>query len=148
MIERFFVFAKAQVSSFVGGMVDYSVMILCTELFHIYYPFSIAIGGVIGAVVNFSLNKTWTFRSKTVPYKFSFIKQLLRFALVVINSIILKMSGTYLFTTFIGIDYKISRLITDLIVSIVFNYGLQRNWVFKREHPKSLGKEINVIKSR
>lgn len=148
MIERFFVFAKAQVSSFVGGMVDYAVMILFTELFHVYYPFSIAIGGVVGAIVNFSLNKTWTFRSKTVPYKFTFFKQLLRFALVVINSILLKMSGTYLFTSFIGIDYKISRLITDLIVSMVFNYGLQRNWVFKREHPKNLNKEVNVIKSR
>jgi putative flippase GtrA len=148
MIERFFVFAKAQVSSFVGGMVDYSVMIFFTEIFHVYYPISIAISGVIGAVVNFSLNKTWTFRSKTAPYKFSFIKQLSRFVLVVINSILLKMSGTYLFTTYVGIDYKISRLITDLIVSLVFNYGLQRHWVFKREHAGSINKEINVIKSR
>lgn len=148
MIERLFVFAKAQVSSFVGGMVDYSVMIFLTEFFHVYYPYSIAISGIIGAVVNFSLNKTWTFRSKTNPYKFSFIKQLSRFVLVVINSILLKISGTYLITTYMGFDYKISRLITDLIVSIVFNYGLQRNWVFKREHPGIINKKVNVIKSR
>lgn len=135
MIERFFVFAKAQVSSFVGGMVDYSIMILCTELFGIHYTFSIAIGGVIGAIVNFSLNKTWTFCSKKQPYKYNFWKQLIRFVIVVINSIVLKASGTYYFTTFIKIDYKISRIITDLTVSIIFNYMLQRHWVFRKEQP-------------
>ena len=114
-------------------MVDYCIMILCTELFGVHYTVSIAIGGVIGAIVNFSLNKTWTFCSKKQAYKYSFWKQLIRFVVVVINSIVLKASGTYYFTTFIKIDYKISRIITDLTVSIVFNYMLQRHWVFRKE---------------
>jgi len=49
----------------------------------------------------------------------------------VINSILLKSSGTYLVTTFLRIDYKISRIIVDLIVSIALNYNLQKYWVFK-----------------
>ena len=133
MFERIFVFGKAQVSALIGGVTDYSIMVFVTEVFHVYYPISIAIGGVIGAVVNFSLNKGWTFRTKDVPYKNSFYKQLFKFVLVVLNSILLKSSGTYAITTFLKIDYKISRLIVDLFVSVVFNYTLQKNWVFKKQ---------------
>jgi putative flippase GtrA len=132
MFEKLLIFSKAQVSSGVGGVVDYLTMILFTEVFHIHYTISIAICGVVGAFVNFSINKSWAFRSKAHPYEFSVRKQLFRFILVVVNSIVLKMSGTYLLTTFLKIDYKISRIITDLIVSVIFNYMLQRYWVFKR----------------
>jgi len=133
MIEKLFMFTKAQVSSGIGGIVDYIIMILCTELLGIHYTISIAIGGIIGAIINFSLNKTWTFQSKTSSYKYSSRRQFSRFAIVVINSIALKAAGTYYFTTFYRIDYEISRVITDLIVSIVFNYTLQRHWVFRKE---------------
>jgi putative flippase GtrA len=141
MIERLFIFAKAQVSSFVGGIVDYLFMILFTELFHIPYPVSIVIGGIAGAFVNFILNKGWAFFSKDVPYHYSGKHQLFYFMLVVINSIFLKVSGTWFITTYFRIDYKISRVFTDLIVSIIFNYMLQRHWVFKRKHVYINGKE-------
>ncbi len=133
MVERLFVFGKAQVSSFIGGIVDYLIMISITEFFGVHYILSIAIGGLVGAVVNFLINRHWAFRSKEVPYECSGRRQLLRFCLVVINSIVLKSTGTWFFTSFMKIDYKISRIITDLIVSIIFNYMLQRHWVFKKE---------------
>ena len=131
LFEKLFVFAKAQISAFIGGMTDYGIMVFFTEVFHVHYTISIAIGGVIGAVVNFSLNRRWTFHSKNLPYKNSINKQMIKFVLVVINSILLKSSGTYLVTTFLRIDYKISRIIVDLIVSIALNYNLQKYWVFK-----------------
>ena len=130
MIDRIFIFAKAQASSFIGGLVDYAMMILCTELLNVHYTISIAIGGIIGAIINFTINKKWTFSNKKSTYKFSFWKQFSRFVVVVLNSILLKSSGTFLFTTFLGIDYKIGRIITDLFVSICINYTLQRHWVF------------------
>jgi len=133
MLDRLFVFGKAQVSSFIGGIVDYIFMISITEFFGVHYILSIVIGGLAGAVVNFSINRCWAFRSKEVPYQCSGRQQVLRFCLVVINSIMLKTTGTWFFTSFMKIDYKISRVITDLIVSIIFNYMLQRHWVFKKE---------------
>ncbi len=133
MLERIFTFTKAQLSAFAGGVVDYFVMIFFTEVFHLHYTISIAIGGVVGAMVNFSINNKWTFRSKDKEYKHSFFVQLFRFVLVVINSIILKSSGTYLITQYLHIDYKISRLIVDLIVSVLINYTLQRFWVFGKK---------------
>ena len=84
-------------------------------------------------VVHFMfLNKKWTFHSKNQPYKHGLKVQLIKFILVVINSIFMKSYGTFLITQFIGIDYKISRLFVDLFVSLVFNFNLQKYWVFKK----------------
>lgn len=130
--EKLHVFIKAQFSSFLGGVVDYFIMVFFTEIFHLHYTISIAIGGVIGAIVNFSLNKKWTFYSKDIPYKNSMSEQLIKFILVVLNSILLKASGTYLITTFLGLDYRISRIATDLFVSIALNYTMQKYWVFRK----------------
>ena len=132
MFNKIQIFSKAQVSAFVGGTTDYGIMIFLTEICHVYFTYSIVVGGIIGAIVNFSINKTWTFHSNKNSYKNSAHSQLLKFALVVLNSIFLKSFGTYLVTIFLKIDYKISRLIIDLIVSIGVNYALQRYWVFKR----------------
>ncbi|HRZ97250.1 MAG TPA: GtrA family protein [Paludibacter sp.] len=126
------VFGKAQLSAFVGGITDYGIMVFCTEVFHVHYTVSIVIGGIIGAVVNFSINKKWAFNSKNDHYQHSMRKQLLKFLLVVVNSIFLKSIGTFAITTMLSLDYKISRLVTDLFVSIGFNYTLQRYWVFKK----------------
>jgi putative flippase GtrA len=133
MLKRLKVFIKAQFSAFTGGTCDYFIMIFFTEVIGTYYTISIAISCILGAVVNFSLNKKWSFYSKEAGYRFSLPQQLWRFFLVVVSSIVLKIMGTYLITTFMHIDYKISRIIADMLISLCFNYVLQRYWVFKNE---------------
>ncbi|MDR3350077.1 MAG: GtrA family protein [Prevotellaceae bacterium] len=132
MLNLLKMFIRAQFSAFTGGVCDYLIMIFLTEIAGIYYTVSIAIACVLGAVVNFSLNKKWSFYSQQTGYRFSLPQQLWRFLLVVVSSIALKIAGTYCFTAFVHIDYKISRIITDIIVSLGFNYVLQRYWVFKK----------------
>lgn len=132
-INIMYVFGKAQLSAFLGGVVDYIVMIIFTEVFGVHYTISIAIGGAVGAVVNFSMNREWTFRSRSRAYRSPLWRQLSKFAVVVANSILLKSSGTHFITTFFGIDYKISRIMTDLLVSILMNFTLQKYWVFRKE---------------
>lgn len=132
------IFGKAQVSAFVGGMFDYAVMVLCTEVLNIHYTNSIVIGGLLGALVNFSINKYWTYQAKEL----SLVSQLIKFYLVVAGSILLKSSGTFLLTENLHIDYKITRIIVDLFVSLGFNFMLQRYWVFKAS---SISNSINKI---
>nr|WP_068887364.1 GtrA family protein [Pedobacter panaciterrae] len=127
-----FIFAKAQLSAFTGGIVDYLVMILCTELLGIHYTISIAIGGIVGAIVNFSVNRYWTFNAANAS-KAPVGQQLIKFIFVVGGSILLKSSGTYLFTNWLKLDYKICRIIVDIIVSLSFNYVLQKYWVFRKK---------------
>lgn len=124
-----FTFLKAQASAFVGGLVDYLVMIVCTEVFGVHYTLSILISGSIGAIVNFSINRKWTFQAEKGNLKY----QVPKFIIMVIGSILLKSGGTFVITNWLNINYKISRVITDLIVSLGFNYTLQNYWVFKKE---------------
>lgn len=124
----FRIFAKAQVAAFTGGVSDYLLMIVFTELFTIHYTISIILSGLIGAVVNFSINRYWSFASiERAPIG----QQLSKFALVVAGSIVLKSGGTYLITQYMISDYRISRLVAELFVSYFFNYMLLRYWVFK-----------------
>ena len=113
-------------------MVDYLIMISITEFANIHYTYSIVISGIIGAYVNFKVNKAWTFQSGDIPYHNSTKVQLIKFSVVVLNSVLMKAAGTYFITTYFKTDYYISRLLTDGFVSLVVNYNLQKYWVFKK----------------
>lgn len=123
-------FLKAQVSAFSGGLTDYGLMVLLTELLHIHFTISIIISGSIGGMVNFCINRFWAFKS-TDGYHGTANMQLIRFFMVVLGSISLKSAGTYLLHSSFNLDYKIGRLLTDSIVSYGFNYPLMKYWVFK-----------------
>lgn len=132
MLKHIIVFTKAQFSALIGGVVDYGLMIFVAEAFHVHYTLGIVIGGIVGALINFTLNKRWTFNSDDEKYHNSLLKQLVKFSITVINSILLKSSGTYFLSTFFSVDYKITRIMVDLIVSTCFNFTLQKEWVFKK----------------
>jgi len=121
------VFLKAQASAFIGGLADYGIMIACTELLHIHYTISILISGILGAVINFLINRKWTYKAENSPVG----SQIFKFIIVVLGSVLLKSGGTYLLTNWLALDYKFSRILTDLVVSLGFNYTLQTFWVFK-----------------
>ncbi|MDR2466451.1 MAG: GtrA family protein [Prevotellaceae bacterium] len=131
MYQRVLCFAKAQFSAFAGGVCDYMIMLFLTEYAGFHYAASIAAGCTAGAAINFSLNKSWAFFSKESKYRFSLLQQMLRFSFVAASSISLKIAGTSLLVVFAEIDYKISRIITDIVVSLCYNYVLQRYWIFR-----------------
>jgi putative flippase GtrA len=120
---------KAQISAFIGGVFDYVIMVGCTELLHVHYTRSIVISGLVGALVNFSINRYWTYGSNQIAVT----SQLIKFYIVVLGSILLKSYGTWWWTEGFFIDYKITRLLVDLVVSIGWNYVLQKYWVFRKE---------------
>ena len=127
-------FSLAQVSAGAGSVVDYGLMVCCRQLLGFPLFWAITIGGVVGAIINFTLNRYWTFRSSDpkAGYSSSLRGQLLRFALTVAGSILLKYLGTYALQRYAGVDYKLGKLAADLVVSVLFNYTLQRFWVFRR----------------
>jgi putative flippase GtrA len=124
-----FTFLRAQFSAFAGGMTDYAIMIALTEWVGIHYTISIAFSGMLGAIVNFSINRYWTFKR----IEESGYSQLPRFAAVVAGSIFFKSTGTYLLTEALMLDYRISRLLIDAVVSLGFNFTMQKYWVFRKK---------------
>ena len=129
--KSIFTFGKAQLSAFIGGISDWIIMIMCVETFHVHYTASIWISGFLGAMVNFSLNKYWTYGATHE----SLTNQLMKFYFVVIGSVALKSFGTWMMTEGLTLDYKISRLVVDLVVSLGYNFTLQKYWVFKKQQP-------------
>lgn len=138
--KAIFTFLKAQVAAFLGGITDYGLMILLTEVFKLHFTFSILISGTVGAIINFSINRFWVFKNHS-GYSSRINNQLFKFALVVLGSISLKSFGTLIFQKVFQIDYKIGRLITDLFVSYGFNYPLIKYWVFR------INEKENIIES-
>ncbi|CAI2768173.1 GtrA family protein [Flavobacterium collinsii] len=138
--KTIFTFLRAQVAAFIGGMTDYGLMILLTEIFKLHFTFSILISGTVGAIINFSINRFWVFKNQS-GYSSRINSQLFKFALVVLGSISLKSFGTLILQKAFQIDYRIGRLITDSFVSYGFNYPLIKYWVFKAK------KEETIIES-
>lgn len=127
IINQLHIFAKAQLSAFLGGLTDYLTMIIMVEVFFQHYGLGIFIGGLLGACINFMINKFWTFENKPT----NTFNQILKFSGVVLGSIFLKFSGTYIFTEWMQWDYKVARIVADAFVCFGFNYVLQKMWVFR-----------------
>lgn len=139
--KSIFVFGKAQLSAFVGGICDWMIMVMCVEWFHVHYVASIWISGFIGAMVNFTINKYYTFGATQENLS----NQLFKFYLVVVGSVALKSMGTYLMTEGLSVDYKISRIAVDLVVSLGYNFTLQRYWVFRKSHKKTESTVLDTV---
>ena len=121
------VFAKSQIASLIGSGVDFVTMIFFTELLGIYYVISRAIGAAVGAVVNFLINRHWTWR----VHDKDLWPQVMKYSITASGSLLLNTIGVWFSTEFIGWDYKLSWLIVSLIVGIGFNFVMHKIYVFK-----------------
>lgn len=124
-IKEFF---KAQLSAFVGGLFDFAIYTVCFKFFGISAPFSNVVSGSLGAVVNFTINRYWSFNSVDQGIG----GQLWKFIIVVIGSITLKSSGIYVLVDLFAFNFLLSKGIVEIIVSLGFNFVLQKFWVFKK----------------
>ena len=124
-IKEFF---KAQLSAFVGGLSDFGIYTFCYKVLSFSPAFSNVISGSLGAIVNFVINRYWSFNNTAAPLASSFGK----FVVVVAGSILLKSGGIYLLDDIWHLHPLVSKVIVEIIVSLGFNYTLQRFWVFKK----------------
>lgn len=121
-------FLKAQVSSFIATSSDFLITIVLTEAGMWYLPASV-LGTITGGVVNYFINRNWSFQSRDDHIS----RQAFRYFHIWAGSIILNASGMWLLTSLAGFNYILSKLIISLAVGIGFNYPLQKRYVFKRK---------------
>ncbi len=121
-------FGKAQLSAFLGGLSDFAIYTFCLQVLGYSAHGSNVISGGLGAIVNFSINRYWAFDSKTTAIG----NQLWKFVLVVIGSITLKSTGIYLLVDYLFFNPFYSKLIVEVLVSLGFNFTMQKYWVFKK----------------
>lgn len=118
---------RAQAASFGATGVDFGMLFFATEVLGVFYVVSTGLGAVLGAITNFLLNRYWSFEATHVSWG----PQAYRYGLVSAGSLALNMLGVYSFTAGIGLKYGLSKVVTALLVGLLFNFPLHRRYVFK-----------------
>jgi putative flippase GtrA len=108
--------------------VDYGVMVTCVEGFGLGPVLATVIGASCGAITNFLVNRSFTYRATSDPR----VGQAWRFVLVSGGSLGLNAGGEYLFHNVVGLQYMLARVITSIIVSNGWNFPMLRFFVFSR----------------
>ncbi len=131
---------RSMITSQVSTYVDYVVSFLLYAFAGLSAGLSAGIGGACGGITNCAVNYKFTFRMRQCSYWAIGIK----FFMVWVGSMLLNAMGTQLITNLltsshyleeigVGNDmcFTIARLSTGLIVSIFWNFMLQRYFVFR-----------------
>lgn len=120
-------FTRSQVSAMAATAVDFSVLFVLVEVFRVWYLGANAIGAASGAISNFYLNRFWTFNGGFGSTR----QQIFRYLMVSGASLALNSAGVGAFTEFLKFPYAGSKLISSLLVGVLFNYPMHRGFVFR-----------------
>ena len=123
-------FIRSQIASFGASVVDFSITYMLTSFAGLWYIFSTTSGVVSGGIANFLLGRYWVFNASNGKK----LNQVFKYILVWAFSMLLNLSGTIFFTEIMGMYYMVSKLLTGILVGILFNYNLQRVFVFNIKH--------------
>ncbi len=157
----FFTLIRSWITSQISAWTDFGVSMICyafifTALPELYHSnLSVVAGAVAGGIINCTINYRFTFHAKGQSIKAVIVKYILVWG----GSCLLNMYGTtgcaYLLSQWdwlLSIGFKpdgifaASRLIVSGIVSIAWNFVLQRNFVYRpsRFDPYAI-KMVNAI---
>jgi putative flippase GtrA len=107
---------------------DFGVLTGLVELFHVSYVISTFSGTVVGAVSNFTINRKWSYEATDGQAHL----QLVRFLPVQAGSSGLQTLGVWLVTDQAHVQYMISKLVVATLVYLVWNYPMNRWFVFRK----------------
>jgi putative flippase GtrA len=129
-------FFRAQMSSLAATVTDFGLLAVLTEWVGLWYVLSTALGAASGALVNFLINRYWSFeraRLGSGAGNRGALKQALRYGVVALGSWALNVGGVWWATEEWGTHYLLSKVLVSLTVGIAFNYPLHRWFVFSPE---------------
>lgn len=140
-------FIRAQFSSQIATLTDFSMTIILAKLFSLYYVYATFLGAVSGGIINCIVNYKWTFKSDCKKSNV-----ILKYIVVWVGSIFLNTWGTFWMTETITnslwvqellfpyVDnlFIFSKIVVSLCVGILWNYNLQRIFVYRDNHFREL----------
>ena len=127
---------KHQLASVVSTAVDFGTMVAVVELAGLSPVVGTALGAAAGGVTNFQLGRHFTFAAG----EHAAAPQALRYAFVSAASAGLNALGEYALHGVLGMQYVWARAIVAVAVSFLWNFPLQRYFVF-REARRSTQRE-------
>lgn len=150
-----YMFLRAQFASQIASITDFTLTIVLFKIFGLFYVYATFLGSVFGGIVNCVVNYRFTFKSTNVKMKHVAMKYLV----VWVCSIFLNTYGTYWVTEllknfdwlreFLGHMFDdvflVSKLFVSLIVGFVWNYNMQRFFVYRNYN---IRKTLSSIKDK
>jgi CDP-diacylglycerol--glycerol-3-phosphate 3-phosphatidyltransferase len=124
-------FRRAWVASAVATAVDYGTFTILVEVIGVYTGTSRALGALLGAITNFTLNKLYTFKTR----QNSVLVEVPRYAAISLTSLLLNTVGVILLTEGLRWNPLFAAALVGVIVSLAWNLPLHRIFVF-REHTR------------
>ncbi|HUP12723.1 MAG TPA: GtrA family protein [Niastella sp.] len=146
-------FLKANVASLAASLSDFLITMLLVQGCEVNVVMAAGSGTVTGGIINFLIGRHWVFnagdirstqnaerktQNKIQPNELycafstnsTVVKQLLKYVLVWMGNLLLNTAGVYAFTCQAGLHYVISKAAVSLLVAFLYNYPLQKNFVF------------------
>lgn len=118
-----------------GGLVagmELLVLYVCTDVFHVWYLFSLIIAFVIAFCLSFTLQKFWTFQNKgTEQIHF----QAASYFVVALLNLGLNVTLLYIFVQFFGVWYLLAQVFISASIAI-WSFLVYKFLIFKK--PKDL----------
>ena len=125
--KTFITFCKAQFSAWIASAIDFLVTIITAHFIGFWYGYSTFVGALAGGIVNCAINYRWVFRPNGIKKR----RVVTRYIIVWTGSIMLNTLGTLVLTELTGFSFIIVKAIIAVIVAVVWNYQMQRLFVFK-----------------
>ncbi len=119
-------FLKANMASLVASLSDFLMTVLLVQWCGADVVMAAVAGTITGGIVNFLIGRHWVFRAGDERA----VRQLWKYALVWTGNLLLNAGGVYLLTSHVGVHYAVSKVVTSLLVAFLYNYPLQKNFVF------------------
>ncbi|MDR3679531.1 MAG: GtrA family protein [Flavipsychrobacter sp.] len=120
-------YIKTQTASLIASVIDFIVTIICREVLGFWYVAATITGTLAGGIINFSLGRKWVFRKQDTKLQI----QLLRYFLIWNGNFLLNVTGVFIMTSYMGINYIISKVFTSVLLGTTYNYLLQKKYVFR-----------------
>jgi putative flippase GtrA len=124
-------FLKAQAAAITGSAADFLVFTIMAQLIGRTpdeLSLATAAGAFCGGLINFIIVRKWVF----IDGQKRAHVQAGRYILVWAGSILLNSRGMYLITTYFAtINFLVARVIISVLVGVLYNYFLQKKFVFK-----------------
>ena len=127
-MSSFRVFVRHQIGAIASTALDFAAMIGWVELGLGTPVGGTAVGATVGALSNFALGRHWIFAA----HAGSVGSQLFRYALVSLSGLGWNTLGQHFLLKVTGLPYPVTRTMIAIAIGVVWNYPMQRWFVFHK----------------
>jgi dolichol-phosphate mannosyltransferase len=119
-------FLRFAVVGTTGAVIDFTILIVLTEVFGVYYLASSIIAFALANLSNFIWNKLWTFRNKSDKH----VRQFFSFLVVGVVGLLINTGVLYYSVELLGFYYIIGKVIASAVV-MFWNFFMNKYLTFK-----------------